>query len=186
MDQAQNTEPALDGTGSGAPKARFLPQLYDELRKLATHYMRRERRGHTLQTTALVNEAYLRVLVRPDGELATREQFLAAMATTMRRILVDHARRHVARGGRVPRVALSDVDPAAEPGDTDFLALDTALERLARLNPRRGRVVELRFYGGLSIDEVSHELDVSPRTVDDEWREARDWLAGELRRETGS
>jgi len=188
MDGTHHARRDAADAGSDSPERarRFLPQLYDELRRLARHHMRRERRGHTLQTTALVNEAYLRMLAQRDVEIATSEQFLALAAVTMRRILVDHARRHVARGGRIPRVALSDVDPAADPGDTDFLALDAALEHLTHLSPRRGRVVELRFYGGLSIDEVSRELDVSPRTVDAEWREARDWLAAELRRATGS
>jgi RNA polymerase sigma factor (TIGR02999 family) len=188
MDGTQDASPDRAGAPPESTERaeRFLPQLYGELRRLATHHMRRERRGHTLQTTALVNEAYLRMLARPEVECATCEQFLAIAAVTMRRILVDHARRHVARGGRVPRVSLADVDPAADPGETDFLAVDAALARLTRSNPRGGRIVELRFYGGLSIDEVSRELDVSPRTVDAEWREARDWLAGELRRATGS
>lgn len=162
-----------------------MPALYDELRRLATHHMRRERHGHTLQTTALVHEAYIKLSEQEREAPVSREHFLALAACTMRHILVDHARRHVARGGRMPRVALADVDPSTPRAETDFIALDAALEKLARTSERRRRIVELRFFGGLSVDEVALALGLSPRTVDSEWREARDWLAAELEREAG-
>jgi RNA polymerase sigma factor (TIGR02999 family) len=184
MGEAANTPENSTGMGPESPSAaeRFMPKLYDELRALAAHHMRRERRGHTLQTTALVNEAYLKLFEREGLAAESREHFLALAACTMRGILVDHARKHVARGGRMPRVALADIDPEAAREETDFLALDTALEKLTKINPRGSRIVELRFFGGLSVDEAAQELGLSPRTVDAEWRAARDWLAAEFER----
>ena len=154
--------------------------LYEDLRTLAGRYLRRERRGHTLETTALVHEAYLR-LARQAHAVESKEQFLALAAGTVRRILVDHARRYLLRGARVPVVALADVEGDA-PVRTDFLAVHEALEKLARVDERRSRIVELRFFAGMSVDETARALAVSPRTVDGEWKSARAWLARELDR----
>jgi RNA polymerase sigma factor (TIGR02999 family) len=174
---------------SGDPTALddLLPRVYDELRALADAYMRRERAGHTLQPTALVHEAFLRLLRLPPGSVQNRVHFFALAAQAMRRILADHARRHRAakRGGnavRVPLVLVEGGAPAAAAGD-DVAAddLDAALEDLAKLDERQARVVELRFFGGLSIEETAEVLAVSPATVKRDWLVARAWLHRELR-----
>jgi RNA polymerase sigma-70 factor (ECF subfamily) len=174
---------------SGDPTALddLLPRVYDELRALADAYMRRERAGHTLQPTALVHEAFLRLLRLPPGSVQNRVHFFALAAQAMRRILADHARRHRAakRGGNAVRVPLELVEggaPAAPAGD-DVAAddLDAALEDLAKLDERQARVVELRFFGGLSIEETAEVLAVSPATVKRDWLVARAWLHRELR-----
>jgi len=174
---------------SGDPTALddLLPRVYDELRALADAYMRRERAGHTLQPTALVHEAFLRLLRLPPGSVQNRIHFFALAAQAMRRILADHARRHRAakRGGGAVRVPLELVEggaPATPAGD-DVAAddLDAALEDLAKLDERQARVVELRFFGGLSIEETAEVLAVSPATVKRDWLVARAWLHRELR-----
>ena len=174
---------------SGDPTALddLLPRVYDELRALADAYMRRERAGHTLQPTALVHEAFLRLLRLPPGSVQNRIHFFALAAQAMRRILADHARRHRAakRGGGAVRVPLELVEggaPAAPAGD-DVAAddLDAALEDLAKLDERQARVVELRFFGGLSIEETAEVLAVSIATVKRDWLVARAWLHRELR-----
>ena len=174
---------------SGDPTALddLLPRVYDELRALADAYMRRERAGHTLQPTALVHEAFLRLLRLPPGSVQNRIHFFALAAQAMRRILADHARRHRAakRGGGAVRVPLELVEggaPATPAGD-DVAAddLDAALEDLAKLDERQARVVELRFFGGLSIEETAEVLAVSPATVKRDWLVARAWLLRELR-----
>jgi len=174
---------------SGDPTALddLLPRVYDELRALADAYMRRERAGHTLQPTALVHEAFLRLLRLPPGSVQNRIHFFALAAQAMRRILADHARRHRAakRGGGAVRVPLELVEggaPAAPAGD-DVAAddLDAALEDLAKLDERQARVVELRFFGGLSIEETADVLAVSTATVKRDWLVARAWLHRELR-----
>jgi len=174
---------------SGDPTALddLLPRVYDELRALADAYMRRERAGHTLQPTALVHEAFLRLLRLPPGSVQNRVHFFALAAQAMRRILADHARRHRAakRGGGAVRVPLELVEggaPAAPAGD-DVAAddLDAALEDLAKLDERQARVVELRFFGGLSIEETAEVLAVSTATVKRDWLVARAWLHRELR-----
>jgi len=174
---------------SGDPTALddLLPRVYDELRALADAYMRRERAGHTLQPTALVHEAFLRLLRLPPGSVQNRIHFFALAAQAMRRILADHARRHRAakRGGGAVRVPLELVEggaPAAPAGD-DVAAddLDAALEDLAKLDERQARVVELRFFGGLSIEETAEVLAVSTATVKRDWLVARAWLHRELR-----
>jgi RNA polymerase sigma factor (TIGR02999 family) len=167
-----------------------MEHIYEELRLLASRQMKRERRGHTLHSTALVHETFLRVH-EAYGDVAdesrdqslSRERFLAIAASAMRRVLVDHARRRLARGGRLRRINLADADPAAPPSETNFLELDAALEKLAGISERQSRIVELRFFGGMSVDETARELRLSPRTVDGEWQIARDWLASELGRE---
>jgi len=162
---------------------RLMPLVYDELRALAESYLRRERPDHTLQATALVNEAYVRLVKQEDVEWRSRAHFFAVAAQAIRRILVDHARGHqrLKRGGDLARVTLSpDVALCPERG-LDLLALDEALERLAGIDARQARIVELRFFGGLKLQEVAAYLDVSPRTVDGDWSMARAWLRRELR-----
>ena len=158
-------------------------QVYGELRRLAGAAMRHERAGHTLDPTALVHEAYLRLA--STGVLATEDEaeFAAAAAGTVRRVLVDHARarRRLKRGGAQPSVALSPEIPESDvPTDVDTLELSELLDQLAELNPRQARVVELRFFGGLSVDDVARLLDLSDRTVKNDWRVARAWLRAHL------
>jgi RNA polymerase sigma factor (TIGR02999 family) len=159
---------------------QLTPLVYAELRKIAHRYMNRERAGHTLQTTAVVHEAFLRLLGNPQENWQNRSHFYAIAAQMMRRILVDYARANLRakRGGETIRVALEDIDaPVTEPAlDPDLIALDDALEKLAEIDPRRGRVVELRFFGGLSVEETAHVLQVAPDTVVRDWRVAKAWL----------
>ena len=159
----------------------LLSILYDELHRLAHHYMRTERAGHTLQTTALINEAYLRLVEIDRIQWRDRTHFVAMAATVMRRVLVDHARAHARdkRGGGVAITSL-DVDVAATEPGVDVLALNEALDRLATLDPVQGRIVELRYFSGLTIDEVSATLGVSAGTVKREWSIAKAWLYREL------
>lgn len=169
-------------SGERAATARLLPLVYDKLRKLAAGYMRRERRDHTLQPTALVHEAYLRLIDTSRVDLQGETHFVALAATQMRRVLADHARAHRARkrGGGARKVTLkSDLAIDVE-GHVDALGLDEALDRLAQSSPRQSRVVELRFFGGLSVEETARILDVSPSTVKGDWRVAKAWLAREL------
>ncbi|MCU1383075.1 MAG: polymerase sigma factor SigL [Acidobacteria bacterium] len=165
------------------PAARdaLVPIVYDELHRLAHHYMRTERAGHTLQTTALVNEAYLRLADVDRLEWNDRAHFFAMAATMMRRILVDHARAHARdkRGGGVVMTSL-DADLAAPVGEVDVLALDQALERLAQIDPRQARLVELRYFAGLTIDEAAEALHISSGTLKREWVIAKAWLYREL------
>jgi RNA polymerase sigma-70 factor (ECF subfamily) len=161
----------------------LLPAVQDELRRLARSYMRREREGHTLEPTALVNEAYLRLVDQRDVRWANRGHFFAIAAQAMRRVLVDHARGHVAakRGGGAERVTLSGVAAdRPEQVEVDVLWLNEALERLARLDERQARVVELRYFAGMSVEEVADVLDISTATVKREWSTARLWLAHAL------
>jgi RNA polymerase sigma-70 factor (ECF subfamily) len=163
------------------------PIVYDELRRLAHHYMKRERAGHSLQTTALVNEAYLRLLGYRRMRWHDRAHFLAVSAQAMRRILVDHARRHNAkRGARVEHVSLDAEAVICPNRSDDFVALDDALSALAERAPRKARVVELRFFGGLSVDETAEVLQVSSITVMREWKTAKAWLYRELTGGTGN
>jgi RNA polymerase sigma-70 factor (ECF subfamily) len=166
--------------GDAAALEQLTPLVYAELRKLAHRYMNRERAGHTLQTTAVVHEAFLRLLGNPQENWQNRAHFYAISAQMMRRILVDYARANLRakRGGQTTRVALEDIDaPVTEPAlDPDLIALDAALEKLAEVDPRRSRVVELRFFGGLSVEEAAHVLHVSPDTVVRDWRVAKAWL----------
>jgi RNA polymerase sigma-70 factor, ECF subfamily len=161
------------------------PIVYAELRRLAHRYMRRERRGHSLQTTALVNEAYLRLVDYRRMQWQNRAHFFAVSAQLMRRILVEHARRHnVKRGRGVQRVSLEDaVLVGGDPG-ADLVALDDALNALARVDPRKARVVEMRFFAGLSVEETALVLKVSPVTVRRDWSSAKIWLYRELTGET--
>ena len=156
----------------------LIPLVYDELRRLARARLRREPRGHVLQTTALVHEAYLRLVDINRMNVRDRSHLLAMAARMMRQILVDHARRRAARkrGGRVTMVGLDELSmPTAEPG-IDVLALDEALNDLTRLDARLCRVVELKYFSGLTIDETAETLQVSPATVERDWTIAKAWL----------
>jgi RNA polymerase sigma factor (TIGR02999 family) len=162
----------------------LIPLVYAELRWLAHREMRRERPGHTLQTTALVNEAYLRLVESQGVRWQNRAHFIAVCAQLMRRILVDHARARgsLKRGGQTVHVPLEDAPVGSPPPDEDLIALDEALTRLAAVDMRKSRVVELRHFGGLSVEETAEALDVSPDTVMRDWKVAKLWLLRELRR----
>lgn len=167
--------------GDSAAVAELLPLVYDELRRLAGGYMRRERKDHTLQPTALVHEAYLR-LVGTDQPFEGRAHFLGAAAVAMRRVLVDHARRHAAVKRDAPgdRVTLAPEIASADARDMDVLELDQMLAALARKDERKARVVELRFFAGMSHDEIADVLGVARSTVAEDWTVARAWLAARL------
>ena len=160
--------------------------VYEELRRVAAAAIRRERPGHTLQPTALVHEAYLRLARESDERWESRAHFLAVAAQAMRRVLVDHARGRNAqkRGSGEGGVPLEDVDGAAlgQDQEVDFLALDVALARLAALDARQAHLVELRFFGGLTVEESARVVGISPRTVKREWQVARAWLKREMSR----
>jgi RNA polymerase sigma-70 factor, ECF subfamily len=166
--------------GDAAALEQLAPLVYAELRKLAHRYMNRERAGHTLQTTAVVHEAFLRLIGNPQEKWQNRAHFYAIAAKMMRRILVDYARANsrAKRGGETARVSIEDIDaPVADVAlNPDVIALDEALEKLAEIDPRRARVVELRFFGGLSVEETAHVLQVAPDTVVRDWRVAKAWL----------
>jgi RNA polymerase sigma factor (TIGR02999 family) len=156
----------------------LVPQVEAELRRLARHYLRQERSGHTLQTTALVNEAYLKLIDWKSVQWQDRAHFLGVSAGLMRRILVDHARRnnYLKRGGGALKVSLDEGAAVSAEPPQDLLAIDTALNELTAMDPRKGQVVELRFFGGLSVKETSEVLQISERTVKREWNMARAWL----------
>jgi len=168
--------------GAGNAAARLIPLVYDELRALARRYLRDERVGHTLQPTALVHEAYLRMVDQNRVDWKGKTHFMAVAATQMRRILVDHARQTAAakRGGRVKRITLEDSLARMPELSTELLALDEALRKLAAEHPRQATVAELRLFSGLLVKETAFELGVSERTVKGDWRFARAWLLKEL------
>ena len=160
---------------------RLTPIVYDELHRLARHYMKGERSGHSLQTTALVNEAYMRLVDYKGMQWQNRAHFFAVSAQVMRRILVDHARRrNLKRGGGVPHVSLEDTAIVGGDRAADLIALDDAMNELAKLDTRKAEVVEMRFFGGLSVEETAEVLKVSPVTVMRDWRTAKAWLYREL------
>jgi len=168
--------------GDASAHEQLLPAIYDELRRQAARAMRREGDAHTLQATALVHEAYLRLVDQRRVEWRSRAHFFGVAAQMMRRVLVDHARARLAdkRGGALQRVTLGDVGPDESNHELDVLALHDALERLAALDPRQARLVELRYFGGLGIEDTAEALEVSPATVKREWAVARAWLRREL------
>ena len=174
--------------GDKAAESRLMEAVYPELRRIAGYYLKRERAGHTLQPTALVHEAYLQLLGDADIDWHNRTHFFAAAAQSMRRILVDYARMRKAakRDGARERVDLFDVLAISEERLDEMIDLDRALTRLAAWDPRQSRVVELRFFGGLSEDEVAEVLGIAPRTVNRDWNFARAWLHGELSAPGGS
>ena len=165
------------GAGDPAALEQLIPLVHDELRQLARRYMGRERAGHTLQPTALVNEAYLRLVDYRRMRWENRAHFFAVSAQLMRRILVDHARRrNVKRGGGIRHFSLEDVAVVDARRTDDMVALDDALEALGRIDARKMRVVELRFFGGLTVEETAEVLNVSTVTVMRDWNTARAWL----------
>jgi RNA polymerase sigma-70 factor, ECF subfamily len=160
---------------------QLTPIVYDELRRLAGHYLRGERTDHSLQATALVNEAYMRLVDYKRMRWENRAHFFAVSAQLMRRILVDHARRHnLKRGGAIQHVALDETAILGGGRDENLVMLDDALQALAGIDPRKAQVVELRFFGGLSVEETAEVLKVSPVTVMRDWSTARIWLYREM------
>ena len=158
--------------------AKLIPLVQPELHRLAHHYMSRERTGHTLQTTELLDEAYLQLVGDPERNWQNRTHFVAAVAQLMRRIMVDHARERRARkrGGDAVKVSLDDAALVTERRSEELLALDDALERLALQDSRKSQIVELRYFGGLTMQETAAFLKLSQRTVEREWRMAKSWL----------
>ena len=167
--------------GDEAARSVLLDAVYGELRRLARGYLQRERPDHSLPPTALVHEAYLKLVDQRRVQWQNRTQFFAIAAHLMRRILVDHARaRHALKRGAADRVPLEDRDAGFEPLTVDIVALDLALERLSGTYPRQSQLVELRFFGGLTVEEIATVLDVSPITVKRDWAVAKAWLYREL------
>jgi len=162
---------------------KLYPLVYDELHKMARRYMNRERQGHTLQTTALINEAYVRLVDQKHVHWQNRAHFFAISAQIMRRILIDHARRHdyAKRGGGAQKISLDEVAIVAVERASALLLLDEALIRLGEIDPRRRQVVELRYFGGLNNEEIAGVLKISENTVTRDWNMARAWLYQELR-----
>jgi RNA polymerase sigma-70 factor (ECF subfamily) len=183
---AQVTELLLAwASGDESALGQLVPLVHAELRRIARRQMRRERDGHTLQTTALVNEVYTRLVDLTRVRWQDRAHFFAMSSRLMRRVLVDHARsrNYQKRGGRAVRVTLSRALHVADGREPDIVALDDALEALAAIDDRKSRVVELRFFGGLSVAETAEAIGVSPETVMRDWRMAKAWLLRELRRD---
>src|SRR5262245_21110079 len=166
------------GNGDRTALDEMLPLLYNELKRLASYYLSRERPGHTLQTTALVHEAYMRLVDQQQVNWKNRAQFLGVAAQMMRRILVNHARDRAAakRGGGAKRISLSALQEGSNPPDIELIALDQALNELADLDPRKSRIVELKFFGGLTTEETAEVMNLSHGTVEKELMLARSWL----------
>jgi len=171
------------GKGDQAALEKLMPLVYDELRRLASNYLRRERAAHTLQPTALVNEAYLKLVDQRNAKWQNRAHFFGISAQLMRRILVDHARQHQAakRGGsNQQRLSITSAERVAKQPEIDLLALNEALEELTQMDPQQAQIVELKFFGGLSIDETAEVLGISHATVERDWKMARAWLRRQL------
>jgi len=176
------------GQGNEEAREALIPVVYNELRRQARRYLRGERLDHTLESAALVNEAYLRLVRQEAPQWQNRAHFFGVAAQLMRHILVDHARKRIAakRGAGAPVLALDpELAPAQKPG-IDLVALDDALSKLTALDSQQGRLIELRFFGGLSIEETAIVLGISPATVKREWVTARAWLRRELKRNEGN
>ena len=171
------------GQGDQDAREALIPLVYGELRRLARHYLRSERPDHTLQSAALVNEAYLRLVHQEPPQWQNRAHFFGVAAQLMRQILVDHARNRQAakRGAGVPRLTLDPEIALPQKREINLVALDDALNRLAKLDPQQSRLIELRFFGGLSIEETSEVLSISPATVKREWATARAWLQRDMK-----
>ncbi len=169
--------------GDRAALDELMPLVYDELRRLAGNYLRRERPGHTLQPTALVHEAYMRMVDQTRVQWQNRAHFFGVAAQMMRRILVDHARANAAekRGGELQKIALDENIDVSGESDKNLVALDDALNRLAELDPQKSRIVELRFFGGLTAEETAEAMGVSVPTVKRQWRMAKAWLYGQVK-----
>lgn len=170
-------------SGDESSLERLLPMVETELRRIARNYMRRENPGHTLQTTALINEAYLKLIDKTQITWQNRAQFFGISAQIMRRILIDHAREKKAdkRGGGAPHVGLEDVSILSPQKSSELIALDEALTRLAEFDPTKSRIVELRYFSGLTIEETAEVLGLAPITVSVQWRAAKAWLGKEIR-----
>jgi RNA polymerase sigma-70 factor (ECF subfamily) len=166
---------------------KLIPLVYKELHRLAEAYMRRERVDHTLQPTALVHEAFIKLVQHHSIDWQSRAHFFGIAAQVMRRVLVDHARGHLRqkRGGVQRRVAMDETLVFAPEQSEELLQLDEALERLAELDPRQGKIVELRFFGGLTVEQTADLLGISPKTVKRDWSMAKAWLHGELKASHG-
>lgn len=179
MDQTQRATLLLERWQAGDPAAldELMPLVYSELRRIAQSYLRSERVGHTLQATALANEAYLRLIQQRDAGIESRAHFLGLAATMMRRILVDYARKRMAhKRGWEGRVTLNEEKAGSTEKGEQLVALDEALQKLTELSPRQSRVVELKYFGGLTIEETAAVLEISPATAKREWSMARAWL----------
>jgi RNA polymerase sigma-70 factor (ECF subfamily) len=174
--------------GDQQAASKLVPLVYNELRRLAGHYMRRERADHTLQATALVHEAYLKLVRHQSVDWRNRAHFFGIAAQVMRHILVDHARGHgrEKRGAGQELVCLDEGLVVSPEKSGEVLKLDESLERLAKLDARQAKLVELRFFGGLTVEETAQVLGISPRTVKREWSVAKAWLHGDLRQSYGS
>jgi RNA polymerase sigma-70 factor, ECF subfamily len=174
-------------SGDRDAAAQLIPLVYDELHRVAEHHLRLERPNHTLQPTALVHEAYLKLVVQRDADWQNKTHFCAVASQVMRRILVDYARGRlrVKRGGNPPKLQLEEGSVIAPARCDEIVALDEALEKLARVDTRQSRVVELRFFGGLTVDETATVLGISPKTVKREWSMAKAWLYGEVKARHG-
>jgi RNA polymerase sigma factor (TIGR02999 family) len=170
------------GSGNQAALDKLLPLIYEELHRVASSYMRRERSHHILQTTALVHEAYLRLVDQQNANYQSRTHFFAVAAQVMRHILVDYARqqRRVKRGDGQPVLALTDAAVISRERADEVIAINTALENLSTLDPRKGKVFEMRYFGGMSVEEAADALKVSPVTVARDWRMAKAWLKREI------
>jgi len=173
--------------GEDGAASKLIPLVYDELRRLAGSYMRRERVDHTLQATALVNEAYLKLIEQRAVNWQSRAHFFGVAAQLMRRILIDYARGHTRekRGGEQKKVSLDEVFLFSEQQADELLAVDDSLNLLAKMDPRQARVVELRFFAGLSVEEAAEALGVSPKTVKRDWSVAKAWLYADLKERYG-
>lgn len=169
--------------GNSEAASRLVPLVYEELRRIALRHMRRERADHTLQATALVHEAYLKLIEQRSVDWQSRAHFFGVASQAMRRILVDHARGNLRdkRGGGQRAIPLDEALVFSPAQSADLLELDVALHRLAELDPRQARIVELRFFGGLSVEEAAAVLGISPKTVKRDWSMAKAWLHGELK-----
>jgi len=186
LDRTPRNPPGPPQPGAENPEAlaEWMSFLYSELRRLASYYLQRERGNHTLQATALVHEAYLRLIDQRKVQWENRNQVMGVAAQLMRRVLLDYSRSHQAakRGGEVNKVYLQEAEIGGHTRPADVVALDEALVRLAEFDPQQARLVELRFFGGLSIEETAGVMEISPATVKRNWNVAKAWLARELRR----
>ena len=185
MQSAEGITQLLVDWSRGDQKAldKLMPLVYSELRRLAGNYLRRERAGHTLQPTALVNEAYLKLVDQKNAHWQNRAQFFGVSAQLMRRVLVDHARAHQAakRGGSdQQRLSITSAERLVQQPEVDLLALHEALEELTAIDPQQGRIVELKFFGGLSIEETAEVMKIGHATVERDWKMARAWLRRKL------
>jgi RNA polymerase sigma factor (TIGR02999 family) len=174
--------------GDAEALERLVPLVYPELRRMARRQMARENPNHTLQTSALINEAYLKLVDRQETDWQNRAHFYAVAAQVMRHILIDHARRHLydKRGGGAQHVPLGETDIIKDSRAADLMALDEALNALVKLDPRRSQIVELKFFAGLNAEQIGEVMDISPSTVQREWRAAKAWLRHTMTCQTAS